>query len=128
VGAGHERGRRQVLVGLVRSKGWRYEYSVGGRAARLPGRAEDLLSHRDRLSVALRMWPAPDLLAIFWPFTADRIDVDVDLRELQGQERLDALCAFMRAVGRRVGKPVLMRPEGFDAPPVTITTRSLSTS
>jgi hypothetical protein len=36
----------------------------------------------------------------------------VDLRELQGQDRLDVLCSFLRAIGRRLGKPVVMTPEG----------------
>lgn len=36
----------------------------------------------------------------------------MDLRELQGQERLDVLCGFLRAIGRRLGKPVVMTPEG----------------
>jgi hypothetical protein len=43
---------------------------------------------------------------------------DVDLRELQGQERLDAFCDFLRAIGRRLGKPVLMDPEGGYGHPV----------
>jgi hypothetical protein len=30
---------------------------------------------------------------------------------------LDALCAFLRAIGRRLGKPVLMSEEGFDVEP-----------
>jgi hypothetical protein len=39
---------------------------------------------------------------------AEEIDFDVDLRELQGQERLDVFCSF--GMGRRLGKPVLMNP------------------
>ena len=40
------------------------------------------------------------------------IDFDVDLRELQGQEGVDTLCDFLRAIGSELGKPVLMTPEG----------------
>ncbi len=45
-------------------------------------------------------------------------EVDVDLRELQGQERLDVFCDFLREIGRRLGKPALMEPEGDDGHPV----------
>lgn len=61
---------------------------------------------------------APDVLAIFWFLAEDTIDFDVDLRELQGQERLDLLCEFFTAVGRRLGKSVLMSPKGDREKPV----------
>jgi hypothetical protein len=35
-----------------------------------------------------------------------------------GQERLDAFCGFLRRIGRRLGKPVLMNPEGDCGHPV----------
>ncbi|MER6664632.1 hypothetical protein ABT256_08785 [Amycolatopsis japonica] len=39
-------------------------------------------------------------------------DFDVDLRELQGQAGVDILCGFLTDIGRELGKPVLMTPEG----------------
>ena len=60
----------------------------------------------------LRVWLAPSIVAIVRPYAAEQIDFDVDLRELQGQERLDVLCEFFRAIGRALGKPVLMTWEG----------------
>jgi hypothetical protein len=56
----------------------------------------------------LRGWPAADVLAIFRIHADDEVDFDVDPRELQGQERLDVFCGFLREIGRRLGKPVLM--------------------
>lgn len=35
-----------------------------------------------------------------------------------GQERLDVFCGFLRRIGRRLGKPVLMDPEGDCGHPV----------
>ena len=101
----------QRLLDLVRSRGWAYEYAEGRRVLRTPSRAEEFLG-RYEFGAVLRVWPVPDILAIFRPYGAERIDFDVDLRELQGQERLDALCAFLRAIGRALGKPVLMAWEG----------------
>ncbi len=51
---------------------------------------------------------------IFRFYSAAEIDFDVDLRELQGQARFDVLCGFLAAIGRCVGKPVLMDSEGGD--------------
>ncbi|QSB14994.1 hypothetical protein JQS43_00965 [Natronosporangium hydrolyticum] len=105
----------QAVVELVRSKGWAYEYSVDGRVLRLPHRVEDMLDLRHGHGVTLRVWPSPDVLAIFRPYDG-QIDFDVDLRELQGQQRLEVLCQFMRAIGRRLGKPVVMTSEGDTVP------------
>ncbi|WP_433120274.1 hypothetical protein [Micromonospora sp. CA-246542] len=40
------------------------------------------------------------MLIIFWFGAAEEIDFDLDLREIQAQERLDEFCEFLRAVGR----------------------------
>ncbi|GAA1543949.1 hypothetical protein GCM10009730_61300 [Streptomyces albidochromogenes] len=59
-----------------------------------------------------------DVLAIFRFHAVDEVDFDVDLRKLQGQERLDVFFGFLREIGRRLGKPVLMDPEGDEGHPV----------
>ena len=69
------------------------------------------------VSVRLTMRPIRGMAVNFWPYSADEILFDIDIREIHGQERLDALCAFLRAIGRRLGKPVLMSEEGFDVEP-----------
>ncbi|MFE4973915.1 hypothetical protein ACFRAR_17630 [Kitasatospora sp. NPDC056651] len=66
----------------------------------------------------LRVWPVQDVLAIFRPMSADEIDFDVDLRELQGQTGVDTLCGFLRAIGLRLGKAVAMTAEGDYGNPV----------
>jgi hypothetical protein len=82
----------------------------------LPSVAAVLSRPHDAETADLRVWPIPEVLVIFRPWVADEIDFDVDLRELQGQERLDLLCGFFVAIGRRLGKPVLMASEGSSAP------------
>ncbi|MFF7194295.1 hypothetical protein ACFZAM_11365 [Streptomyces sp. NPDC008079] len=102
----------QKVFDLVGETGWRSEYAEGGAVMPLP-RAEAVLSRPDDADCAdLRVRPTRDVLAIFRMESADEIGFDVDLRELQGQERLDVLCGFLRALGRRLGKPVVMTPEG----------------
>jgi hypothetical protein len=48
----------------------------------------------------------------FRPYTAGNVEFDVDLREVQGQDGIDRLCALFRTLGRLLGKPVRMYPEG----------------
>jgi hypothetical protein len=84
----------------------------------MPARVEQMLGLWDGARAALRVWPVPEILAIFWPYRAEQIDFDVDLRELQGQERLDAMCVFLRCIGRRLGKPVVMTAEGGAVDPL----------
>lgn len=108
----------QILLDLVLERGWEHRYSEGGAVAPLP-RAQTVLSRSAEAECPqLRVWPSEGVLAIFRFYTADEIDFDVDLRELQGQERLDTLCGFLEAIGRRLGKSVLMDPEGDCGHPV----------
>ncbi|MET7330811.1 hypothetical protein [Nonomuraea sp. NPDC005650] len=107
----------QAVFDLVRSKGWRYEYCVDGVPLRLPS-AELMLALRDEASPRLNVWPHPDVLAIFRSYAEETVDFDVDLRQLQGQERLDVLCGFLRAIGRCLRKPVVMTSEGGSEDPL----------
>jgi hypothetical protein len=107
----------QTVLDLVRSKGWAHQYSENGRHVGLPT-AELIFGRKSDVGVELRVWPVPDLLAIFRFYVTSEIDFDVDLRELQSQARLDALCAFFRVVGRSLRKPVVMTFEGSDETPM----------
>jgi hypothetical protein len=105
----------QSFLELVVERGWKHRYTDDDAVVPLPP-AHTALS-RSGLSV-LRVWPSDGVLAIFRFYAPDEIDFDVDLRELQGQERLDVLCHFLTAIGRHLGKPVLMHPEGSRGHPV----------
>lgn len=56
--------------------------------------------------------PTAGVLVIFRFCAPEEVSFDVDLRELQGQERLEVFCGLLRAIGRWLGKPVLMDPDG----------------
>ncbi|MFH9067523.1 hypothetical protein ACH4GM_40950 [Streptomyces coeruleorubidus] len=108
----------QAVLDLVAAKGWKCQYSEGESVLPAP-RAEAVLSRpADAECPDLRVWPVTDVLVIFRFHAVDEVDFDVDLRELQGQARLDVFCGFLREIGRRLGKPVLMDPEGDSAHPV----------
>ncbi|MGA5171028.1 MULTISPECIES: hypothetical protein [Streptomyces] len=108
----------QSVLDLIAEKGWECQYSEGDMALPVP-RAEAVLSRpADAECPELRVWPSADVLAIFRFHADDEVDFDVDVRELQGQDRLDVLCGFLREIGRRLGKPLLMDPEGDGGHPV----------
>ncbi|MER5199812.1 hypothetical protein ACWD3J_47945 [Streptomyces sp. NPDC002755] len=107
----------QTVLDLFAEKGWKCRYSEEEVVRPVP-QAEAVLSRPgDAECPALRVWPTADVLAIFRFRAGKEIDFDVDLRELQGPKRLDVFCGFLRAIGRRLGRPVLMDPEGsYDRP------------
>lgn len=108
----------QAVLDLVRSSGWPCQYAVGGRPSELPDRAADMIERPDDETVDLRVWPAEGMLTIFRMYGVEQIDFDVDLRELQGQDRLDLLCGFLRSLGRMLSKPVVLTPESCPDLPV----------
>lgn len=101
----------QAFVDLVRSKGWWFAYSEDGQPRRLPARVEDVFARRGEMVLLLQVRPAPEVLVNVHFFTDVEIEVDFSREELQGRDRLDLLCSFLRAVGRRLGKPVALTPE-----------------
>jgi hypothetical protein len=101
----------QSVLDLVRTRGWRHAYRVGGTPARLPAEVVDVFAEHPGASTTLGLWPAPGLGVTTHFFTVDEIEFDVDRRDVQGQPRLDALCDFLRAVGTAVGKPVDLTSE-----------------
>ncbi|MGY6025320.1 hypothetical protein [Streptomyces spinosirectus] len=108
----------QSVLDLVAEKSWTCRYCEGEAVLAVP-RAEAVLARPgDAGCPELRVWPTADVLAIFRFYADDEIDFDVDLRELQGRERLDVFCGFLGEIGRRLGKAVLMGPEGGDGHPV----------
>ncbi|MFC8719050.1 hypothetical protein [Kitasatospora sp. NPDC057198] len=108
----------QAVFDLVRSSGWAWEYREGDVPGPLPPAAQVLARPAGAVTVDLRVRPVPDVLVIFRPGSDDGIDFDVDLRELQGQRGVDVLCRFLAAVGRGLGRQVVMTAEGDHGHPV----------
>ena len=106
----------QAVFDLVRERGWQRQYLEGDTERPLPPAIQVLSRPVDANVATLKVWPTPGVLAIFRPMSANEIDLDVDLRELQGQDGVDILCVFLRDLGRKLNKPVLMTPEGETRP------------
>ncbi|MEU1378079.1 hypothetical protein ABZ442_31180 [Streptomyces triculaminicus] len=108
----------QAFLDLIPARGWWSEYAEGGSVLPLPSAERVLSRPPDAECPQLRVRPVPDMEAIFRFLSDDEIDFDVDLRELQGQERVDLLCDFLRTIGSHLGKPVMMTPEGMYERPI----------
>ncbi|GAA4983803.1 hypothetical protein [Kitasatospora paranensis] len=108
----------QAVLDLIEERGWAFEYAEGDAVLPLP-RAQAVLSRpADAECPSLKAWPDPEVCAIFRFLGGEQIDFDVDLRELQGQARLDVLCGLLSAIGRRLGKSVPLFPEGGGPQPL----------
>jgi hypothetical protein len=108
----------QVFVDLVRSSRWWFSYQEDGHGKRLPDRVEDVFGRDDHAAVLLQIRPVPEVLINVHFFTSDEIEIDFAPEELQGQERIDVLCRVLRAIGRRLGKPVVVTPESSPGRPL----------
>lgn len=108
----------RAIVDLVVESNWRWQYSEGGAVVPMPPLEEVFFRPADAAAVDLRVWPDPSVLTIFRPYSAEEIDFDIDLRELQGQHGVDILCGFFSTIGRRLGKRVVMTPEGDYGHPI----------
>lgn len=108
----------QTVLDLVRDRGWKWEYREDGVAVPLAS-AADMVSAVDReVTADLRVWPVRGVEVIFRLYVVGEVSFEVDLRELQGQAVVDLLCGFLTTIGRTLGKPVRMTPEGDAGHPV----------
>ena len=110
----------QALISLIRTAGWRAEFEQHGRCGEVPASAADLFAaDPDGWVKYLRVWPDQDIEVILRPWSADEMVGDVNLFELQGQERLDRFCGILRQIGRTLSRRVAMFAEGAgDHPPM----------
>jgi hypothetical protein len=102
----------QTVLDLVTTSGWQWRFEIGAVEQPLQTTASIFARGTGAETAELRVWHVSGVLAIFRCWSETEISFDVDLRELQGQQGADVLCVFLRAIGSRLGKPVLMTPEG----------------
>ncbi|GLY03029.1 hypothetical protein [Actinoplanes sp. NBRC 101535] len=110
----------QALTVLIRAAGWRAEFEHRDHRGDVPDSAAELfVTDPQRWLKYLHVWPDPDIEVMFRPSCPDEMVGDVSLFDLQGQDRLDRFCAFLRRLGQALGKRVALFAEGAGAhPPV----------
>jgi hypothetical protein len=111
----------EALLDLIRLQGWVWGYTsrpapASGNDPRrgMPSLAALRSSHQ-----ILAIWPrhAGFQVNFFPDLGPQEIRFDVDLLQLRGQQELNQLCKLIRLIGRTLGKPVLMSPEGDEGHP-----------
>jgi hypothetical protein len=100
------------LFELIRSRGWRCEYRLHDQVRALPASAAELFCADTAGRAALSVWPDPHLEWVIRPWSAEEILTDVDLHQIQGQERLDMFCWLLEIAGKALGKRVVVYSEG----------------
>jgi hypothetical protein len=102
----------QQVFDLFESGGWPFQFRLDTTPQPLLS-AEEAFEKTSEASVDLLVRFAPEAKANFYLHSPEQIDFDVDLRELQGQDRVDDLCDFLSRLGRMLERPVLMTAEGL---------------
>ncbi|WP_203832921.1 hypothetical protein, partial [Actinoplanes lobatus] len=101
----------QLVLDAVRSVGWPHDYSSGGTLKPLPDRIEDIFERRRDCSPTLHIRPAVDIVVATHFFSPEEIEFDFDPDDVHGQEALNVLCSFLRTVGQKLNKQVVLTPE-----------------
>ncbi|MFF2076065.1 hypothetical protein ACFVXG_15045 [Kitasatospora sp. NPDC058162] len=110
--AGTTVGDWQALLDLVVERGWERLFLVGCFEMALPSAEVLSWPRAGAARPVLSVRPGSGVGVVFRFGGAERIDFDVDVEQLRGQEGLDVLCGFLAAVGRRLGRSVPTYAEG----------------
>ena len=93
------------------------EYFVDGIAQTPPSTTEKVFSTRSTASPMLRL-KIGSTLFVFHFFSKDEIECDFMPQEITSQSDLNSLLGFIRQLGDKVGKPVLLTPENLHESPL----------
>ncbi|GAA0460116.1 hypothetical protein Aca07nite_42100 [Actinoplanes capillaceus] len=110
----------QLILDAVRSVGWPHDYSSGGGVQTLPGHIEDIFERRRDCSPTLHIRPAAGIVFATHFFSPENIEFDFDPDDVQGQQALDVLCSFLRTVGQKLNRQVVLTPESSPEVPLII--------
>jgi hypothetical protein len=91
------------------------EFFVDGEPQNLPLQIDEFFTAVSRPMLRFRVGRA---LVVFHFFVTDEIECDFDPREISSQTDLDALLVFIRELGDRTGKPVIVTPENLSDSPI----------
>ena len=95
----------QRVLDVVRARGWPATFSVNGGVTSMPTSVEPIFELVGK-TILWQFLPHPDVTVHGHFFAVDEIELDVDPREVVGQEQFDAVCEVVRVIGRALGKPV----------------------
>ena len=100
----------QKLLDAIRAAGYTLSYFRNDQPVEMPADASQSFPLPDEFDRRLSVWFA-GLQANCHFFTTEDIEFDIDPREVQGQQQLDALFGFMRCLADAVGKETVLTAE-----------------
>lgn len=100
----------QRMWDAIRSAGYGLTYFRAGHSAEIPTKVEDAFPLPDECDRRLSVCFA-GILANCHFFTTEEIEFDIDPREVQGQQQLNALLEFMRCLAQATDKDVVLTAE-----------------
>jgi hypothetical protein len=100
----------QRVIDSLRSSEYPCRYQVDDNDRPLPGSVEDVFKKRQEAGFLLSVDVDGILLNCHF-FTEEEVEFDLDPREIDSREKLQALFRFMRRIGQAAGRHVIMTPE-----------------
>ena len=100
----------QKLLDFLREGAYPVVFELDGRDLPFPAKAAPLFESRGEIAPFLRVTVGEIALNCHF-FDAHEIEFELDPREVDGEEKLHALFAFMRDVARLLDKAVILTPE-----------------
>jgi len=108
----------QRLLDFLRLAPYDLRYTVGEQAQPLPDHINAVFARTmDEPRAALSV-DGPRLKLMCHFFWLEEIEFDLDPRVIDGEARLERLLEFMRELGRRLGKDVILTPENMPGRPL----------
>ena len=104
-----------ALLGIAKRVGG--QFAVHGKETPPPGGAHDVFVTYEPATALLSFnWGGIDFAAHF--FAQNEVELDFVPKDVTGQERLDALCAFLRELATATNKEVIVTPENYRESPI----------
>ncbi|MFL5731924.1 MAG: hypothetical protein ACJ78Q_01885 [Chloroflexia bacterium] len=102
----------QRVVDWLRAGPYPVEFLLGGEPAPLPADVSPLFALSNEIGVLMSV-DLEGTIANCHFFWHKEIEFDIDPRQVNSEEREEAIADFMRALGRAVGKDVILTPENW---------------
>ena len=96
----------QRVGDIVRARGWPETFSADGDVVSTPESVAPIFELADHQTILWRFSPDPNVGVHCHFFAVDEIELDVDPKEIVGQEEFDAVCEVIRVIGQALGRSV----------------------
>ena len=106
----------QLLFDVLRTS-YEFSYRIDGEPQQFPKEIIEVFLVQKSANPALS-FPVEKILVNCHFFSKNKIEFDIDPREVISQAELDALLMFLQTVGNAVHRPVILTPENVPKHPI----------